>query len=104
MAKIELDTDRVILNSKYLPSELRQKPSLDVNEQAALVGVPVTTLEKVYRDEGGPRMFTVGRHRKALTADFMAWLERRAETHPYHRQESRNPNGRRGKAEAAEAA
>ena len=71
MANITLDTERVILNSKYLPSEILNKPAISLSEQAALAGVPTTTLEKVYSNEGGPRMFTVGRHRKALIEDFM---------------------------------
>ena len=98
MANIQLDTERVILHSKYLPSEILKKPAIGMGEQASLAGVPESTLEKVYSDEGGPRMFTVGRHRKALIEDFMAWLKRRAETHPYVKGPSRNPNGRKGKA------
>ena len=54
MAHIELDTDRVILNSRYLPSEIRQKPAIDMAEQAALAGIPVSTLEKIYSEEGSP--------------------------------------------------
>ena len=101
MAHIELDTDRVILNSRYLPSEIRQKPAIDMAEQAALAGVPLSTLEKIYSEEGGPRLFMLGRHRKALQEDFMDWLKRRATSHPYVRQPARNPNGRNGKASRA---
>ena len=56
MAHIELDTDRVILNSRYLPSEIRQKPAIDMAEQAALAGIPVSTLEKIYNEEGSLRL------------------------------------------------
>ena len=101
MAHIELDTDRMILNSRYLPSEIRQKPALDMAEQAALAGVPLSTLEKIYSEEGGPKLFMIGRHRKALLEDFMDWLKRRATSHPYVRQPARNPNGRNGKATGA---
>jgi hypothetical protein len=98
MAHIELDNDNMIRNSRYLPSEIRQKPALDMAEQAALAGVPLSTLEKIYSEEGGPRLFMLGRHRKALLEDFMDWLKRRASSHPYVRQPARNPNGRNGKA------
>jgi len=97
MAQIQLDTDRVIFNSRYLPSEIRHKPVLDITEQAALAGIPITTLEKIYSEEGAPRLFMLGRHRKALLDDFMDWLKKRAETHPYVRQPARNPYGRKGK-------
>ena len=99
MARIQLDTEKVILNSRFLPSEIRQKPVLDMSEQAALAGIPVSTLEKVYLEEGSPRLFMIGRHRKALLEDFMCWLEKRAESHPYIRQPARNPNGRKGTKE-----
>jgi len=98
MAHIDLDTDRVILNSRYLPSEIRQKPAIDMAEQAALAGIPVSTLEKIYNEEGSPRLFMLGRHRKALLEDFMDWLKRRAASHPYVRQPARNPHGRNGKS------
>ena len=98
MARIQLDTDKVILNSRFLPSEIRHKPVLDLSEQAALAGIPVSTLEKVYLEEGSPWLFMIGRHRKALLEDFMDWLKRRAESHPYVRQPARNPNGRNGKS------
>jgi hypothetical protein len=97
MAHIELDTDRVILNSRYLPSEIRQKPAIDMAEQAALAGVPLSTLEKIYSEEGSPRLFMLGRHRKVLLEDFMDWLRKRADSHPYVRQPARNPYGRKGK-------
>jgi len=97
MARIQLDTEKVILNSRFLPSEIRQKPVLNLSEQAALAGIPVSTLEKVYIEEGSPRLFMIGRHRKALLEDFMNRLKKRAESHPYVRQPARNPNGRNGK-------
>jgi hypothetical protein len=97
MASIKLDTDRMIINSRYLPSEIRHKPVLDISEQAALAGIPPTSLEKIYSEEDSPRLFMLGRHRKALMDDFMNWLKKRAETHPYIRQPSRNPYGRKGK-------
>lgn len=97
MAHNDLDTDKVILNSRYLPSEIRQKPAINMTEQAALAGIPVSTLEKIYSEEGGPRLFMLGRHRKALVEDFMGWLKQRADSHPYVRQPARNPYGRNGK-------
>ncbi len=101
MASIEHDTDREIQNSRYLPSEIRQKPAIDMAEQAALAGVPLSTLEKIYSEEGGPKLFMLGRHRKVMQEDFMDWLKGRVTSHPYVRQPARNPNGRNGKATRA---
>ena len=94
MATITLDTDKVLLQSKYLPSEIRQKPCVDMTDMAALADVPESTLDKVFANEGGPQLFNIGRHRKALTEDFLMWLKGRRDSHPHVRGESRNPAGR----------
>jgi hypothetical protein len=101
MVDTDLDTDRLVFALKYSPTELLKKPALDIQEQAALAGIPVNTMEKIYKEESAPPMFMLGRHRKVLLEDFLGWLKSRVDTHPYHRQGPRNPNGRNGKQNAA---
>jgi len=67
-----------------MPSELKHKPNLTVDEVVAFTSVPRSRLYRMTKEGNGPKWFFMGNRRMCRTGDVIAWIDKLSNDTPLH--------------------